>query len=38
MLREHPGNHLLAKHLVKAHLKSLVRRAKEAARKESGVA
>ena len=37
MLREHPGNHLLAKHLVKAHLKSLVRRAKEAARKESGV-
>lgn len=36
MLREHPGNLLLAKHLVKAHRKSLVRRAKEAARKESG--
>ena len=36
MLREYPGNHLLAKHLVKAHRKSLVRRAKEAARKESG--
>ena len=36
MLREYPGNHLLTKHLVKAHRKSLVRRAKEAARKESG--
>jgi len=36
ILREHPGNHLLAKHLVKAHRKSLARRAKEVARKESG--
>ena len=32
MLEEHPGNHLLAKHLVKAQLKSLSRRAKEEAR------
>ena len=36
MMREYPDNHLLAKHLVKAHRKSLVRRAKDAARKESG--
>ncbi|MBL05056.1 MAG: dTMP kinase [Planctomycetota bacterium] len=36
MLREHPGNHLLVKHLVKAQLKSVSRRAKEEARKEEG--
>jgi len=36
MLRGHPGNHLLVKHLVKAQLKSVSRRAKEEARKEEG--
>ncbi len=36
ILEGHPGNHLLAKHLVKAQLKSLSRRAKEEARKEEG--
>ena len=36
MLRKHPGNHLLVKHLVKAQLKSVSRRAKEEARKEEG--
>ena len=36
ILKEHPGNHLLVKHLVKAQLKSVSRRAKEEARKEEG--